>query len=132
MDKILKSCKIEEPSDLYIIFNDGVDREITSVNLSPEGNVVSVVTPTETLTEGFIVSNTALYVPGLGYLVPGTIIIYQDNDYVLKYGWHTNISNQTIYSWNLESLDSNIPPKTIYKDMINKIDTVHYRSCLYE
>ena len=32
----------------------------------------------------------------LGYIPKGARVIYQDKDYLLNFGWHTNISNQTI------------------------------------
>lgn len=45
-----------------------------------------------------------LYVLGIGFLIPGDIVKLKINEcveYELNYGWHTNISNQTIYSWYL-------------------------------
>ena len=45
-----------------------------------------------------------LYVLGIGFLLPGDIVklkIDSCKTYELNYGWHTNVSNQTIYSWYL-------------------------------
>ena len=68
-----------------------------------------------------------LQVPGIGNIISGTRVIYHDKDYVLLFGWHTNISNQTIYSWYLEALEEDVPPKTLYQEMIDEIDTLHFR-----
>ena len=46
---------------------------------------------------------------------------YENNTYVLLFGWHTNYSNQTIYSWYITN--NNIC-HTLYKEMINKINLV--------
>ena len=45
-----------------------------------------------------------LYVLGIGFLIPGDIVKLKISDmkeYELRYGWHTNISGQTLYSWYL-------------------------------
>ena len=45
-----------------------------------------------------------LYVLGIGFLIPGDIVKLKLTDYKeyeLNFGWHTNISGQTIYSWYL-------------------------------
>ena len=47
----------------------------------------------------------SLYVKDIGYLVTGDIVKLKISDvteYELNYGWHTNVSNQTIYSWYLK------------------------------
>lgn len=47
----------------------------------------------------------SLYIDGIGYLVKGDIVkltISSVTEYELNYGWHTNVSNQTIYSWYLK------------------------------
>lgn len=48
-----------------------------------------------------------LYVLGIGFLIPGDIVkLHIDSIYTyeLNYGWHTNVSDQTIYSWFLKRL----------------------------
>lgn len=50
-----------------------------------------------------------LYVLGIGFLLPGDIVklhITDTVEYELGYGWHTNVSGQTIYSWYLTRLDT--------------------------
>ena len=56
-----------------------------------------------------------LYVLGIGFLLPGDIVklhISDVDEYELCYGWHTNISNQTIYSWYLKP----IPVEDLFLD----------------
>lgn len=69
----------------------------------------------------FFIIKELLNVPGVGRLSPGTIVRYEDVDYVLLFGWHTNLSNQTIYSWYLTK-DKEC--HTLYQEMIDKIDLV--------
>lgn len=49
-----------------------------------------------------------LYVLGIAnFLIPGDIVKLRIDDikqYELNYGWHTNISGQSIYSWYLKPL----------------------------
>ena len=68
-----------------------------------------------------------LYVKDVGSLTPRTRVVYKDQDYVLLFGWHRNISNQHIYSWFLRSLEESVPDKTLYKEMIDEIDIIHFR-----
>lgn len=52
----------------------------------------------------FTYTTECLYVLGIGFLIPGDKIrlkIDKPQVYELNYGWHTNVSNQTIYSWYL-------------------------------
>lgn len=128
------NCKL----DTCIIANDNYDLLIKSKDGKPinvsnvvlDNNMVSSVT-TDTgdivTIDKIDVYNKLLYIPGIGYLVPETRIVYKDKDYLLKYGWHTNISNQTILSWYLESMEEDVPAKTLYKEMINDINIVHFR-----
>ena len=77
--------------------------------------------------ENIVLVKNLLFIPGIGYIPEETRIIYKEVDYILLYGWHTNISNQNILSWYLMPLSSNIPYKTLYKDMIDDIEVVHFR-----
>lgn len=114
--------------DILVKTKDGEIIEVASVTLE-NNTVTDVVTANgDIYTSDLIdVYNKVLYVPGIGYLVPDTRIVYKDKDYLLKYGWHTNISNQTILSWYLESMEESIPNKTLYKEMIDAIEVVHFR-----
>lgn len=122
--------KDNDPKDVDIIIQTQSGRvlDITGIELD-NCNIVSAITK-----DGYVLGTDEirfvkdfLYVPGIGFIAPGARIIYEDKDYVLLYGWHKNISNQEIYSWHLKSLDEDIPDKTVYKDMINKIEIVHFK-----
>jgi hypothetical protein len=91
-----------------------------------------------------------LYVLGIGFLLPGDLVKLKINErdiYELNYGWHTNISNQTIYSWYLvpqknddyfkgeragifRESDINITNTgilTFYKEFLDTIEVVEFR-----
>ena len=91
-----------------------------------------------------------LYVLGIGFLLPGDLVKLKINEryvYELNYGWHTNISNQTIYSWYLvpqkvddyyadsrkgifRESDINITNTgilTFYKEFLQTIEVVEFR-----
>ena len=86
---------------------------------------------------------------GIGFLIPGDIVkLHIDNiySYELNYGWHTNVSGQTIYSWYLKRLpvkdpfiddrkgfdrqpEPNIKENgilTFYKEYLNTIEVVSF------
>ena len=53
----------------------------------------------------FTYTTQCLYILGIGFLIPGDIVklkIDDINKYELNFGWHTNISGQSIYSWYLK------------------------------
>lgn len=94
-----------------------------------------------------------LYVLGIGFLIPGDIVklkIDANKTYELNWGWHTNISGQTIYSWYLKPqlipdyfyderngfntqidlVDMNIDSNgmlTFYKEYLDTIEVVQYK-----
>ena len=91
-----------------------------------------------------------LYVLGIGFLLPGDIVklkIDYCKEYELNYGWHTNVSGQTIYSWYLvphpvkdyfkedrQGLFHNVDPNitntgilTFYKEYLDTIEVVEFR-----
>ena len=131
-----KDCEVKLDSqviandnyDLLVKTNSGQTIEVSNAVIS-DSKVTSVINiEGDIYVEGeFVVINKILFIPGIGYLTPGTRVIYKNKDYCLCYGWHTNISNQTMISWYLESLEENIPDKTLYKEMINEIELVHFR-----
>lgn len=113
--------------------------EAQSVNVDAEGKIISIMSDGNLVdVSEVIVHKNFLPVPGVGYLKPGTLVRYQDDMYVLDFGWHTNISNQRIYSWFLKptkekSLRNPKLPifsewgssfKTLYYEMIDEIDLV--------
>lgn len=115
---------------------------ITEVSLDTDGKIVFVRTEdgSQVVAEDTIIYQDFLEVPGVGYLKPGTFVRLDKDStkYVLLFGWHTNISNQTIYSWYLRPLVEYSPEdtgreymsspekelsvdRTLYYDMINHI-----------
>lgn len=121
------------------------EEEINLVSVDVDTNGCYVIAHTE---EGdqysvnkLVVEKNFLHVPGVGHLRPGSKVrLDRDpNEYTLLFGWHTNISNQTIYSWYLRPVkefdnfncdDNNYmssPEKalsedrTLYFEMIDKI-----------
>lgn len=87
--------------------------------------------------------NPTLPTKSYGDLTPGCHIIWKENEYVLRFGWHINHSNQNIYSWYLEPVEKNARfvtttgydsfsagyesyIRTLYKEMIDEISSVRY------
>lgn len=83
----------------------------------------------------------AVFVLGVGYLIPGDLVklhLLDKRTYEIRYGWHTNVSNQTIHSWYLVPVDYNMVTKevvyrtdsdilTLYKEYLETIELVEYR-----
>lgn len=98
----------------------------------------------ETITytpEQYYYTNQSLFVLGIGVLLPGDIIKLFRQDcmkYELNFGWHTNISEQNIYSWYLKPInpqDININKYnpdgknlTLYKEYLDTIEVVEFKS----
>lgn len=94
----------------YYSFYDSSGDLITgtiSVELDDNGQfskVTAVNDGVTTVYTDFTYTTECLYVLGIGFLLPGDIVklkIDSMQTYELGYGWHTNVSNQTIYSWYL-------------------------------
>lgn len=106
--------------------------------------------PTVYLKDDYTYTTECLYVLGIGFLIPGDLVKLKINErdvYELNYGWHTNISNQTIYSWYLvpyETIDyfsgtrkgifresdiniTNTGILTFYKEFLDTIEVVEFR-----
>lgn len=120
----------------------GVMINASQISLDTNGKYVTVLSEEgETyISEDIITEQLFLEVPGIGYLRPGTLIVLTGdlNEYELKFGWHTNASNQTINGWYLRPISEVVPGKdsreymstpckrvstdrTLYKEMLNKI-----------
>lgn len=83
----------------------------------------------------------SVFVLGVGYLIPGDIIklhLLDKRSYEVRYGWHTNISNQTMHSWYLVPVNYDAVNKevayltdskilTLYKEYLDTIELVEYR-----
>jgi hypothetical protein len=89
-----------------------------------------------------------LYILGIGFLLPGDVVkLHLDDveEYELNYGWHTNVSGQTIYSWYLKLLNvqqlfekrgfdrtqqpyiTNTGLRTLYKEYLDTIEVVQFK-----
>lgn len=85
---------------------NGIRVNVSSVDLDTDGNIVFINTTdgNKLSADDYIIVQELLNVPGVGKLKPGTRVVLEENPYIeysLEFGWHTNISNQTIYSWYL-------------------------------
>lgn len=128
--------------DPSYLLNREKEIDLTSIDVDTDGRYVIAHTDEgrQYFIDDLIVERNFLNVPGVGYLRPGSKVRLENdfNEYVLLFGWHTNISNQTIYSWYLrpikEFVDSEkenqymsepIKPlsedRTLYYEMVNKI-----------
>lgn len=130
MDESLSSRVFNDAESMFI-FTD-LDSNIIDVGrviLDNESKISAVITRTEDILypDEVVFGRYALNIPGIGEVLPQTRIIYKDKDYVLLFGWHKNISNQEIYSWFLRPLEEDVPDKTLYKEMIDEIEVVHFR-----
>lgn len=109
MNKVRSQIFSERPDvEMYTKKSDGSRGPMintTSVVVDDNGKYVLANTEEgETFfAEDLIIENLFLEVPGLGYLRPGVRVFLNDDpsEYSLQFGWHTNISNQTICGWYL-------------------------------
>lgn len=88
------------------VYRGTEELNITSADLDTSGKIVYVNTEEEQklFADDLEVFKNFLPVPGVGYLKPGTKVEFEKETYVLLFGWHTNISNQQIYSWFLRPI----------------------------
>lgn len=142
----LAKCQIYKNCPDVKFYDTNSLREInaTSVDLDTNGKFVVVHDDdgsTYYVDSGVIsVEENFLEVPGLGYLKPGTKVVLDTDKtttYVLNFGWHTNVSNQTIYSWYLRPITEVVnrdeeeymskskrvlsQDKTLYREMIDHL-----------
>lgn len=97
---------LSENNTITVYDTNGIRVNVSSVDLDTDGNIVFInATDGNKLSaDDYIIVQELLNVPGVGKLKPGTRVVLEENpyiEYVLEFGWHTNISNQTIYSWYL-------------------------------
>ena len=153
--------KRESDSIPYFSFydNDGtLIRGSIDVSVDEDGQFDSLTTEIDGETiiytkDNYSYVTECLYVLGIGFLLPGDIVklkIDELKEYELNFGWHTNISGQTIYSWYLVALpeedyfydqrngifnsvdlvDMNIETKqilTFYKEYLDTIEVVEFK-----
>lgn len=131
INKTLDSCIESQDKDILIKSKTGEVLDIIDISVD-DGKIVSAFPKEGTSDKDFIPSTEfdffkeVLHVPGIGYITPGTRVIIKEKDYLLEFGWHVNISNQNIYSWYLVPLSEDTLPKTLYKEMIDEIEIVHF------
>lgn len=120
--------------------------EVKNITINNYGQIgdITVTTPqgTETLDNTqYTYTRESVYVLGVGYLIPGDIVKLHLLDrcyYEVKYGWHTNVSNQVIHSWYLVPVDYDKITKevayrtdsnilTLYKKHLETIEVVEFR-----
>lgn len=113
---------------------DGTVINVKSINLDNNGEIISIIdiNNTEISSDDFRFDKELLLVPGIGYIPPNTVVEWKDKNYLLCFGWHTNVSNQTIYSWYLHELNKNkkdkcAEDKTLYSWMIDEINEVSFQ-----
>lgn len=97
---------LSENNTITVYDTNGIRVNVSSVDLDTDGNIVFINTTdgNKLSADDYIIVQELLNVPGVGKLKPGTRVVLEENpyiEYVLEFGWHTNISNQTIYSWYL-------------------------------
>lgn len=143
----------------YDTNNNLIKGDTVSVTIDDNGQFDTLIVATEdgdqttvdTYESGqYTYTTECLYVLGIGFLIPGDLVKLKVNErdvYELNYGWHTNISNQTIYSWYLvpqeitdyfsgtrkgifRESDINITNTgilTFYKEFLQTIEVVEFR-----
>ena len=120
---------------------------VINVEIGRDGKFGNITAITETGEEviypytDYEFTRETVYVLGVGYLIPGDIVKLTLLDkcyYEVGYGWHTNVSNQTIHSWYLIPVTYNEITKevaykttskilTLYKKYLDTIELVEYR-----
>lgn len=107
-----------------------------NITCKGEDDIITEYTPDE-----YDFTRETVFVLGVGYLIPGDIVrlhLLDKRYYEVHYGWHTNVSNQTIHSWYLVPVnydevrkevvyrtDSNI--LTLYKEYLDTIEVVDFK-----
>ncbi len=121
----------EDPGFIFTDKVSGIRVPITEIELDSSTfqiTQLSDVIGTEVDPNTVTYQKYALNVPGIGNILPDSRVVWKEQDFILKFGWHTNISNQELYTWYLLPLESEDPtPKTLYRWMINEIEIVHFR-----
>lgn len=132
MSKVINSDNVISSKYVFYSKLTGEPIKVTNIELDDLGTISKITGTVHGITaimdsSQFIYTNLILEVPGLGTAVCGDTIWLKrprknTEEYILEFGWHTNISNQKIYSWYLVSalkdLDNHELPKakTLYYD----------------
>lgn len=121
---------------------------VATVDIQADGQFGDLTLYGETPEDVIVLHNSeydftreSVFVLGVGYLIPGDIVklhLLDKYSYEIRYGWHTNVSNQTIHSWYLVPVDYNMVTKeiayrtdsnilTLYKEYLETIEVVEFR-----
>lgn len=124
--------------DLKFFFNDGNEIQVSDVVLGTDGEIIEIsdVSGQSYNRDQFYVCKDFLLVPGIGYIKQGSQVVIGRNTYNLKFGEHTNLSNQRLISWYLEPvlIEEKTDPLgrdhdviTLDLSMIDKINLVEFK-----
>ena len=119
---------------------------VSKIILDAHGSIDKIIATQHGITAeynsaDFVYTNLILEIPGLGTALCGDRILLKHprkklEEFTLEFGWHTNMSNQKIYSWYLipEVIDLDIhelpKAKTLYyDDLCNIVGTSKRLSC---
>lgn len=132
----LQDNVISSHFSFYRNSDNSIIESVNSIELDDNNCFSSINTTDDGLQEkldrnSYSYTNLCLSVPGLGYAYCGDELVLEEyrkpsKIWKLNFGWHTNISNQKIYSWFLsdpyEDIDINSNKyKTLYYDDIVNI-----------
>ena len=142
----LKQSDIIDYFSFYTLNNEYIPNVI-SVNIGTDGKFGNITAVNDTGEEisyaptEYTFTRESIFVLGVGYLIPGDIVklnLFDKRSYEVRYGWHTNVSNQTIHSWYLVPVNVDEVTKevsyltcskilTMYKEYLDTIELVMYR-----
>lgn len=140
----LKQSDIIEYYSFYDLDNNLLNvQTITLDNYGQLSNVtINTESGTQVLTKDeYTYTRECIFVLGIGYLIPGDIVklhLMDKCSYELRYGWHTNVSNQCIHSWYLVPVSYDLYTKdvvyktdsdilTLYKHYLETIEVVEFK-----
>lgn len=132
MSKVINADNVISSKYMFYSRLTGELIKVTNIELDDLGTISTITGTVNGITavmdsSHFVYTNLILDIPGLGTAVCGDTILLKRprkniEEYILEFGWHTNISNQKIYSWYLvpalKDLDNHELPKakTLYYD----------------
>lgn len=145
--KVINADNIISSKFMFYSKLTGEQIKVTSMELDDKGTIDKITGMVHGITtimnsSQFVYTNLILEVPGLGTAVCGDTVYLKCprkklKEFILEFGWHTNVSNQKIYSWylvpQLKDLDQHELPKakTLYYDdlcnivgIANKLSTI--------
>lgn len=111
--------------DLQFNDTEGSPIKVSEISLDDSGKIVSVTTYDGNILgrDEIEFNKEVLNIPGVGQVPPGSLVYYKGEPYLINFGWHTNYSNQQIYSWYLEYIGNN--------DCDSKIKTIYFNDIKY-